>query len=296
MPNLEKPNLGKPNLSRHAAALLLAATILPGAAHAECASDADVAAFAEAYGARTPAKALGAGGSMEDALCAQKKLTAALAKTLGEPVGYKVGLTSKPAQERFGVSEPVRGPLFPAMLQTSGATVPVAFGTVPMVEADLLLEIGSEAVNEATTPEEVMAAVRAVRPFIELPDLLLAKGEPLTGETITAMGVGPRTGVQGEAIPVEDARAMTEALGAMTVTLTGGNGDVLAEAPGAAVLGHPAEAVLWLVGQGVVLKPGDVVSVGSFGPLTPSSKTGGGATATYKGLPGDPSVSVTFTD
>lgn len=41
------------------------------------------------------------------------------------------------------------------------------------------------------------------------------------------------------------------------------------------------------------LEPGDLVSLGSFGPLL-EPKPGLAATVTYQGLPGDPNVSVTF--
>jgi 2-keto-4-pentenoate hydratase len=69
---------------------------------------------------------------------------------------------------------------------------------------------------------------------------------------------------------------------------------VLAEAPGAAVLGNPVNSALWLASTGVAFQPGDLISVGSIGPLIPPAKAMGAATVTYAGLPGDPSVSVIF--
>lgn len=51
---------------------------------------------------------------------------------LGDVVGYKAGLTSKPLQERFGVTGPVRGRLLAGMLLKDGATVPAAFGARPL--------------------------------------------------------------------------------------------------------------------------------------------------------------------
>ncbi|MBN9887539.1 2-keto-4-pentenoate hydratase [Salipiger abyssi] len=279
-------------------ATLAALAIIPlgGAAFADCASDADIAAFAQSYLSRTPATALGTGGDIADALCTQVKLAELLAQNLGPVVGYKAGLTSKPAQERFGVTAPVRGVLYRDMLLEDGATVASDFGAVPMLEADLLMIVGDDRIAEATTPEEVMRHVSALRPFIELPDLTLAKGEPLTGETLTAMGVGPRLGVMGPEIAVTDPEAMTQALATMAVTLTDADGTVMSEAPGAAVLGHPANALLWLMQDGVKLKAGDIVSVGSFGPLFPIAKAGGGATLHYAGLPDDPEISVRFSD
>ncbi|MEC3863006.1 fumarylacetoacetate hydrolase family protein [Mesobacterium sp. TK19101] len=270
--------------------------VLSGAARADCASDAEIAAFVGSFTAKTPAKALGAGGSMEDALCTAGKLRTALSAQLGPVVGYKAGLTSKPAQERFGVSEPVWGVLYRDMLLEDGAAVPAKFGTVPFFEADLVLVVGSDAINSATTPEQAMAAVSEIRPFIELPDLTLAQGEPITGETLTAMGVGPRLGVLGAPVAVGDPARMVQALGAMRVTVRAADGSTLVEVPGAAVLGNPLNSVLWLLSKGVRFQPGDLISVGSFGPLLPPGKAGGGATVTYAGLPGDPSVSVTFTD
>ena len=274
--------------------ILAGALGLGGMAAADCASDDEVAAFVADYMANTPTRALAAEGSMEDAVCTQAKLAAALAPEMGPVIGYKAGLTSKPAQDAFGVSEPVQGVLYEKMMLPDGAEVPAAWGARPVFEADLILVVGDAAINDATTTGEVMAHVSAVHPFIELPDLAYAEGEPLTGVTLTAMGVAPKLGVLGAAIPVTDAAAMDAALGAMQVTLSAADGEVLAQVPGAAVLGHPANSVLWLISKGIEMKPGELISVGSFGPLVPPAKGKGGATATYTGLPGDPSVSVTF--
>jgi 2-oxo-hept-3-ene-1,7-dioate hydratase len=263
---------------------------------AQCASEAEVAAFVESFLAAEPATALTAGGTLDDALCTQSLLTAALEPHLGAIVGYKVGLTSAPAQERFGVSEPVMGVIYESMLQEDGAAIPVAFGAIPLFEADLILVVGDAAINDATTPEAAMAHISAVHPFIELPDLALAQGQPMTGVTITAMGVGARSGVVGAAIPVDDPGTMLDALAAMQVTVMAADGTVMAEAPGASVLGNPVNSVLWLMSMGVTLDAGDLISVGSIGPLLPPARAMGGATVTYAGLPGDPSVSVSFVE
>lgn len=275
-------------------ALIAAGVIGAGSAAADCASDEEVARFVADYMDHRPTEALGQGGTMVDALCTQARLSDALAAHLGPVIGYKAGLTSTPAQERFGASAPVRGVLYRDMMLESGATLDLPWGAVPMVEADLVLEIGDSAVNSATTREEVMQNIASIRPFIELPDLALAPSQPMTPETITAMGVGARRGVLGAAIAVEDAAAMTKALAEMQVQLRDGAGEVVLSAPGTSVLGHPAETILWLHAVGVTFKAGDLVSVGSFGPLVPPGSLKGGATVSYEGLPGSPEVSVLF--
>jgi 2-oxo-hept-3-ene-1,7-dioate hydratase len=265
--------------------------MLGSPAAAACATDVQVSAFVADYISNTPTGALSVGGTMDDALCSQAKLSAALTSHMGPVIGYKAGLTSTPAQERFGVSEPVRGLLYRDMMLLDGAVVPAAFGARPLFESDMILVVGNNAINQATTTQEVMAQVSAIHPFIELPDLTLAPDQPITAVTLTAMGVGPKLGVLGAAI---DPSGLHDALAEMTVTITASDGEVLAKAPGAAVLGHPANSVLWLMSKGVVMKPGDLISVGSFGPLLPPAKAKGTATVTYSGLPGDPTVSVTF--
>ncbi len=270
------------------------AALSAASAWAGCASDEEIAAFVAAYTANTPAQALGAEGSMTDALCTQKKLAAALEPHMGPVIGYKAGLTARPAQERFGMKEPVQGVLYRDMMLEDGAAVPLPWGAVPMVEADLVLVVGDAAINAAQTPAGVLEHIAAIRPFIELPDLTLAGGQPITGVTLTAMGVGPKLGVLGAAIAVENPVTMADALAAMTVTLRDAGGKVLVSVPGKAVMGNPANPVLWLMSKGVGLQPGDLVSVGSFGPLVPPQETGGGVSVSYEGLPGDPVISVSF--
>lgn len=231
--------------------------------------------------------------TMADGLCAQAMLVERLAASWGAPAGHKAGLTSAPAQNAFGVTAPVRGRLFGDRLLEDGASLPAAFGALPRYEADFVVEVGDAAINAATTPAEVMANLAALHPFIELPDLVVADPRSLTGPKITAINVGARTGVLGPALPVADAAALTAALAAMQVVVRDGSGAELARAPGAAILGHPLNAVLWLIADGVTLQPGDLVSLGSFGPLL-VPQPGLAVTVTYEGLPGNPAIGVRF--
>lgn len=275
-----------------ALALAVAAGIAATPALAECPADAVVAKLAENVLAATPAPPPEV-ASTEDALCAQAKLVGILSQSWGAPAGYKAGLTSEPAQKAFGASQPVRGILYSQMMLDDGATVPAGWGALPRFEADMIVVVADPAVNAAKTPQEVLAHLSAVHPFIELPDLVVDNPKALNAEIITAINVGARKGVLGAAIPVEQSEAFLASLGAMQVVVTDGGGQELARAPGAAVLGHPLNAVLWLRDNGVEFKAGDLVSVGSFGPLL-APKPGLTATVSYEGLADGPTVSVTF--
>ena len=77
----------------------------------------------------------------------------------------------------------------------------------------------------------------------------------------------------------------------MSVSLTDGSGATLAQAPGAAILGHPFNAVLFLVerakARGWTLRQGDLLSLGSFGRFS-VAKPASRAQLRYEGLPGGP--------
>ena len=86
--------------------------------------------------------------------------------------------------------------------------------------------------------------------------------------------------------------------GALKISsLTDATGKELDTGRGSAILEHPLNAVIWLAQDlkqaGIVLKPGDLLSLGSFSRLLPP-QPGTTVRAVYEGLPGTPSVSVRF--
>lgn len=233
--------------------------------------------------------------SMADGRCIQEKVIEQIRHVAGRPVGYKVGLTSKAAQARFGVSEPVRGVVTADMLLEDNARVPVDFAARPAIEPDLLVTVRDAGINDAATPVDVARHLRNVRPFIELPDLSVTPGAHLTAATITAINVGARKGVAGSPVPVPadegEAKAFADALATMTVTMTDRSGATLSREKGEAILGHPLEAVIWLArdlaAQGRALRAGDVISLGAFAaPREPDA--GQRYTVSYDGLPSGP--------
>ncbi|ADC72166.1 fumarylacetoacetate (FAA) hydrolase [Thioalkalivibrio sp. K90mix] len=206
---------------------------------------------------------------MADALCIQRVMVAELDVVVGPHVGWKVGLTSETVQERFGADAPVAGALLAGMIWPSELPVARDFGARPMVEADLAVRVADPAIMQASDHAEVLAAIDWVLPFIELVDLMVADPATLDAWSITAINVGARGGVLGEPVPVT--QEMGETLAAMTVVIESEGGEVLGEYPGSAILGHPLDAVLWLVDElaarGETLDAGELLSLGSFGPL-----------------------------
>jgi 2-keto-4-pentenoate hydratase len=236
------------------------------------------------------------GLTREAAACGARKFVAALAASHGEVVGYKAGLTNPAVQQRFGLKAPLRGALLRKMLLDDGAEVPAKFGARPFMEADLMVEVGSSAIHDATTPEQVLPHLRAVIPFIELPDTVIADPSKIDAAILELINVGARLGVRGKPVPVRHDAAFADALREMTVRTSDATGKELSAAKGAAILGHPLNAVIWLAAElkkdGITLKPGDLLSLGAFG-MGPVA-AGQTLTVRYDGLPGNPQVSVRF--
>lgn len=277
-------------------ALLLIACASAPPEPPDCPGAAEIADKVQRFAALEPFPAAAAGLTMDGAACGARKFVAALMPSHGKVVGYKAGLTAAVVQQRFDVSAPIRGVLLEKMLLPDGAEVPAQFGARPFVEPDLMVEVASSAIHDAGTPLEVLANLRAVIPFIELPDLLVADIGKLNGPAIAVNNVGARLGVLGTPIPVRADAAFADALRSMTVRTVDQDGTSLASAPGAAILGHPLDAVIWLAADlkkdGITLQPGDRLSLGAFGNL--QAQPGRTLRMVYEGLPGSPSVRVRF--
>lgn len=275
---------------------LLAGVLLAGPVQAACPGSEEIGRYLADWTAKTPTKAL-AVTDMKDAVCARDKLLEQAGPALGRVVGYKAGLTAKAVQERFNATAPVAGVLYESMILKDGATVPAGYGARPVWEADMLLVVRDEGINQAKTPEEALRHISAMRPFIELPDLALAQGEKLDGVQLAAINVAARLGVAGAEVPLAATPETMKLLAETKIVATDASGATLAESTGAATLGNPLNAVVWLIqdlaANGRKLSAGDLISVGSFSPLTPP-KAGQAVTVRYEGFAGTPKVSVRF--
>lgn len=278
--------------------LAIAGCAVPGGAPpGDCPTDAQVAAMARRFVALQPEPDPPASLSIEGATCGRERLVRALRATQGPVIGYKAALTNPAVQQRFGVSSPIRGALFERSIVPDGSEVRAGYGQRPVFEADLVVEVGSSAIHDATTPAQVLASLRAIHPFIELADLVVEHPARLGGAGITLINAGARYGVLGAPIPVGPDPKLADALRDMTVRVVDGTGRELDSARGSAILGHPLNAAIWLAADlkrsGIVLKPGDLLSLGAFSrPLAPQA--GQDIRVVYQGLPGTPAASVRF--
>jgi len=185
------------------------------------------------------------------------------------------------------------------MLVENGVTLPGDFGIRPLSEGDLILRVGSDAVNQAKTREEALKAIDAVIPFIELPDLAYDPKVKMNGPALVAINVAARYGVMGNPIPLTASPEWMERLKNFTVQLFDEKGAVFSEGKGSALLEDPLNVVLWikdsLAAEGKKLKKGDLLSLGSITKMMPTKP---GTTIRAKFIDLDPKgpveISVSF--
>lgn len=268
--------------------------LLAGASHA-CTPKVDVATLFEAWRSKQAIQGLDIELSMAEAECIRAHFQKALEASAGAAIGYKVGLTNAKVQKALGHDAPISGKLLASMLLPDGVQLPAQFGTRPLMEADLLVEVGDDAINTAKTAADVLPHLSRILPFIELPDLLIDPKTPISGIRLTALNVGARLGVVGQ--PLDARSVRLEDLASMQVLMQDGEGKTLAQGKGSDILDHPLNAVVWLIKdlalRGERLKKGDLISLGSFNPPI-KPQAGQKISVSYPGLPGMQEVRVGF--
>lgn len=183
----------------------------------------------------------------------------------GRLVGRKIGLTSLAVQRQLGVDQPDYGMLFADMAYADGQPVPVAAVLQPKVEAEVALVMARALPETGLTMADLLRSVAFALPAIEIVGSRIANWQIGFLDTV-ADNASAGAFVLGNT-PVK--------LDTLDLRLAGmvmeRRGEQVSLGAGAACLGHPLNAALWLaqrmaeLGRG--LQEGDVVLTGALGPM-----------------------------
>lgn len=179
--------------------------------------------------------------------------------------GRKIGLTSKAVQNQLGVDQPDFGMLYQDMEFVDGETVPFDRFMQPRAEAEIAFRMGKDVTDADLTPSRFSAAVDAVLPAIEIVDSAIADWK-ITFEDTVADNASSGLYVIGQT-PFLLSNLDLELAGMIMRC----NGETVSLGVGAACLGHPLNAALWLartmVDRGRPLQAGDIILSGALGPM-----------------------------
>jgi 2-oxo-3-hexenedioate decarboxylase len=178
----------------------------------------------------------------------------------------KLGLTSKAKQEQMSVDEPLYGWLTDDQQIPTGQPLIAGELIQPRAEPEVAFIIGRE-LSGRVGIHEVLAATEAVLPAIDILDSRFS-GYGFTLADVTADNAsGARFAVGGTQVGVDGIDLRT--VGCVFEK----NGELVATAAGAAILGHPAAAVAWFVGKlaerGKALAAGSLVLAGALTAAIP---------------------------
>ena len=179
--------------------------------------------------------------------------------------GWKIAATSKAGQAHIGVDGPMAGRLLAERAIADGGRLVLGNNLMKVAEAEFAFRFGQDIPPRATpySQTEVLAAVSALLPAIELPDSRYQHFERAGAEQLIADNACAHYFVLGTAAP-ESWRGLDLA----QYKLRGlKNGAVAENGVGANVLGDPRIALTWLVNElsqiGVTVARDQIVITGT---------------------------------
>jgi 2-oxo-3-hexenedioate decarboxylase len=199
---------------------------------------------------------------LDTAYRVQDKLIA-LKEAAGETVvGVKLGLTSRAKQQRMGIDSPLTAWLTDAMILPAGEPVPMGDLIHPRIEPEIVFVLGRDLTGPGVTAAHALDAVESVYAGMEVIDSRYIDFKFTLPDVIADNASSAKFIVGGRRFGPADLDLALEAC------LLQVDGQVVASATGAAVQGHPAEALALaansLSRRGISLKAGWIVLTGGL--------------------------------
>ncbi|RBM17739.1 2-keto-4-pentenoate hydratase [Prauserella sp. PE36] len=208
-------------------------------------------------------------GSGETAYAVQGILTERALADGRRMVGRKVGLTSPAVQRQLGVDRPDFGVLFADMEVPAGTEADSGRLLQPKVEAEIAFVLAADLDAPDLDAAAVRAATAHVVAALEIVDSRIAGWDITFADTVADNASSGLYVLGAERVELGDQDLRT-----VRMELTDGTGATVSEGTGAACLGDPVEAVLWLAATcrdlGAPLRAGEVVLSGALGPMVPA--------------------------
>lgn len=187
-------------------------------------------------------------------------------------VGRKIGLTSLAVQKQLGVDQPDFGALFASMAYGDAQPMPLASLIQPKVEAEIALVLERDLTHEKHTFADILRASAYAVAAVEVVDSRIEQWNIRFVDTVADNASSALFVLGSRPVKLSDVD-----LSACAMTLSR-DGEVLSRGNGAACLGNPLNAAVWLADRmaqlGTPLRAGDIVLTGALGPMVPVTQAG----------------------
>lgn len=185
--------------------------------------------------------------------------------------GWKIAATSKAGQQHIGVDGPIAGRLLTEKCFANGCTIALAGNSMRLAEPEFAFRVGRalEPRTSSYTIDDVVAAMDALIPAIEIPDTRLANFVTAGDAALIADNACGREFVEGVASGA-DWRGVDLSKHVVRANV---GARYSRDGIGANVLGDPRIALTWLVnelsGLGITLNAGEILTTGTCMPPLP---------------------------
>ncbi len=204
---------------------------------------------------------------IEAAYAVQSRLTQTAESAGRHVVGRKIGLTSVAVQRQLGVDQPDFGMLFDDMAYGDDQEVPFSRLIQPKVEAEVAFVLERDIDAERPTLAHIVNAIAYALPAIEIVDSRVRDWKISIWDTIADNASSGLFVLGGTPKKID---AFDLRLCGMSLERAG---EPVSLGCGAACLGNPLNAAVWLartaVASGRPLRAGDIVLSGALGPMVP---------------------------
>ena len=198
---------------------------------------------------------------IEDAYDVQRRWAAARIARGAHIIGRKIGLTSRAMQMASKMTEPDYGVMLDDALFKDGARIPSNRFIKPRLETELAFVMGEDLQGAGCQMHDVMRATEYITPALEIIDYRTEVPRMIV-DTISDNAAYGAIVVGGRIL-----RPFDVDIRWIGATLSK-NGVIEESGVSAAIMGHPAAGLAWLVNKlaplGDGLKKGDIVLAGSF--------------------------------
>ncbi len=176
-------------------------------------------------------------------------------------IGHKIGLTSRAMQMASKITEPDYGHLLDTMVYSDGSQISAQSFIKPRLEVELAFIMGEDLEGPGVQIHDVMRATEFVTPALEIIDYRTEVPRAIT-DTIADNAASGGIVTGGRMV-----RPFDVDIRWVGATLAK-NGIIEESGVSAAIMGHPAAGIAWLVNKlgavGEKLRKGQIVLAGSF--------------------------------
>jgi len=205
--------------------------------------------------------------TIEDAYKIQQRMLSHRLKNGEKVIGKKIGVTSKAVMNMLGVGQPDFGYMLDGMAYQEGQAVDISNLIQPKAEGEIAFVLKKNLMGPGITAADVLAATEGVMVCFEIVDSRIKDWKIKIQDTVADNASCGGFVLGSQLVDIRDIDLINCGM------VLEKNGEVAVTGAGAATMGSPVNAMVWLANTlgrlGISLNAGEVVLSGALGAMVP---------------------------